>query len=183
MEHTIWRELFGPEIDEGRAFWRARKERLAASRALAWEEVPDDQALVRTQQPPERKLEPLSDEWFEDLDRSIDEITRLFEELCVAPPEPEDVDYIQRAEDGLTAIEEDLTNCFTNLETLKRQFRGSARSRNWSRSSSSSSSGDDLFKLFRPRSLDFGVKNRIKRRARGRLGCRKSTPLYQVPIR
>lgn len=164
MDHNIWRELFGPEIEEGRAFWRARKERLAALRALDWEEIPADQALVPSLQS-ERRFEPLSEEWFEDLDKSIDEITRLFEELRVAPPEPEDVDYIQQAEDGLTAIEKDLTKCFTNLEVLKRRFRGSG-----SRSSSSSSSGDDLFKQFRPRSLDFGGKGRVKSRARGSPG-------------
>lgn len=177
MEHTIWRDLFGPEIEEGKAVWRARKKRLAALRALGLEEAPANQALVPSLQS-ERRIEPLSDDWFEDLDESIDEITRLFEELRVAPSDSEDVDYIQQAVDGLTAVEKDLTNCFTNLEELRLGLRASG-----SRSSSSSSSGDDLFKLFRPRSLNFGVKNRVSRRVKSRTGYRKSIPFYMTPIR
>lgn len=99
----------------------------------------------------ERRLEPLSDEWFDDLDKSIDEISRLFEELRVAPPEPEDLDDIQHAEDSLAAIEQDLSSCFTRLETFKRRFRDS-RCRSWS--TRRSSNEDDIYKLFRPRSLD-----------------------------
>lgn len=122
---------------------------------------------------PERRLEPLSDEWFDDLDKSIEEISRLFEEMRVAPPEPEDVDYIHHAEDGLAAIEQDLTKCFTRVETLKRRLAGNRCRHNWS--GSSSSSDDVLFKLFRPRSMDLGVQGRI-RKSKSRMGHRKVMP-------
>lgn len=138
----------------------------------------DDHAVVPSQTSSERRLEPLSDEWFDDLDKSIDEITRLFEEMRMAPPEPEDVGYIQHAEDGLAAMEQDLTKCFTNLETLKRRLGGS-RCRNWS--ASRSSSDDDLFKLFRPRSLDPGPLNRITK-PKSRLGHRRSMPPISSPV-
>lgn len=132
-------------------------------------------AVVPSQIPSERKIEPLSDEWFEDLDKSIDEITRLFEEMRMAPPEPEDFDDIQHTEDGLAAIEQDLTNCFTSIESLKRRL-GSGRS-----PTSSSASGDDLFKQFRPRSLDLGPFNRI-RKTRNRVCQRKSMPSIRSPL-
>ncbi|KAI3395197.1 hypothetical protein diail_1691 [Diaporthe ilicicola] len=138
IEHPVWRQLFGFEIDEGKAFWRAKKEHLAKEWAAsrAWdcgEQVADvvgeegighakSQAVVPFQPPSERRIEPLSDEWFDDLDKSIDEISRLFEEMRVAPPEAEDVSYIQQAEHGLAAIEHDLTNCFTSLEILKQHY-------------------------------------------------------------
>lgn len=135
----------------------------------------DEKAVVPSQTPSERRFEPLSDEWFEDLDKSIDEITRLFEEMRMAPPDPEDVDDIQDAEDGLAAIEQDLTNCFTSLESLKRRL-GSGRS-----PKSSSASGDDLFKQFRPRSLDLSPFNRI-RKTRNRVCQRKSMPSIRSPL-
>lgn len=130
----------------------------------------DEKAAVPSQTPSERKIEPLSDEWFDDLDKSIDEITRLFEEMRVAPPDPEDFDHIQHAEDGLAAIEQDLTNCFTSLESLKLRLGGSP-----------CSSDNDLYKLFRPRSLDLGPFNRI-RKTRNRLGHRKSMPSISSPL-
>lgn len=124
MDHPVWRRLFGSE-------------RLA--------EV--------TGEAERRRLEPLSEEWFADLDKSIDEITRLFEEMRVTPPETEDLDYIDHASDGLAAIERDLSNCFTSLETLERRLGGSRR-----RSlSTRRSSGDDIYRLYRPRSLDAGL--------------------------
>lgn len=129
-----------------------------------------DRAAVPSQTPPERRIEPLSDEWFDDLDKSIDEITRLFEEMRMAPPEPEDFDHIQHAEDGLAAIEQDLTNCFTSLESLKLRLGGGR-----------CSSDDDLYKLFRPRSLDLGPSNRI-RKTRKRVGHRKSMPSISSPL-
>lgn len=138
----------------------------------------DDQAVVPSQKPAERRIEPLSDEWFADLDKSIDEITRLFEEMRVAPPEPEDVDYVQHAEDGLAAIEQDLTNCFTSLETLKRRLGGS---RCGKQPTSSGSSDIDLFKLFRPRSMELGTSNRI-RKPKTRVGHRKSMPSISSPL-
>ena len=146
----------------------------AADNGEEWYEKAGDRAAVPSQKPPERRIEPLSDEWFDDLDRSIDEITRLFEEMCVAPPEPGDISYIQQAEEGLAVMEEDLTKCFTNLETLRRHLGDSGR-----RSSSTNigSSDDDLYKLFRPRSVsvDQGGLKRI-RKTTGRLCHRKSMP-------
>lgn len=130
----------------------------------------DEKAAVPSQTPPERRIEPLSDEWFDDLDKSIDEITRLFEEMRVAPPEPEDFDHIQQAEDGLAAIEQDLTNCFTSLESLELRLGGGR-----------CSPDDDLYKLFRPRSLDLGPSNRI-RKTRNWMGHRKSMPSIRFPL-
>lgn len=189
MEHPVWRQLFGFEIDQGKAFWRARKEQLAKELAIlrtsdCRERVADnrkksygnsdDRAPVPSQKPPERRIEPLSDEWFDDLDKSIDEISRLFEEMRVAPPEAEDVDYIQEAEDGLAAMEQDLTKCFTDLETLKRRL-GDSGPRDSSKSTGSAD--DDVFKLFRPRSVsvDEGGLKRISKTKR-RVGHRKSMP-------
>lgn len=150
-------------------------------RALGREEehgLADDQAVIPSQVPSERRIEPLSDEWFEDLDKSIDEITRLFEEMRMAPPGPEDLDYVYHAEDGLAAIEHDLTNCFTSLEALKR-YLGGSRCRRWS--TSSGSSDNDLFKLFRPRSMDLGTPHRI-RKTKNRVGHRKLMPSISSPI-
>lgn len=134
--------------------------------------IPNDQAVAPSREPSERRIEPLSDEWFEDLDKSIDEITRLFEEMRVAPPEPEDAEHIQHAQDGLAAIEKDLTNCFTNLESLKRRFGGGGRRKS---SAFSSCPNDDLYRPFRPRSMDLGATKRI-RKTKSRPGHRKSLP-------
>lgn len=98
-------------------------------------------------------MEPLSDEWFKDLDKSIDEITRLFEELSVAPPEPEDIIYIRGTEDGLNAIQDGLVDCFTTLEDTKQRLRQCGRP---------DISDDDPFKAFRPRSLDLPPTERLK---------------------
>lgn len=98
-------------------------------------------------------MEPLSDEWFKDLDKSIDEITRLFEELSVAPPEPEDIIYIRGTEDGLNAIQDGLVDCFTTLEDTKQRLRQCGRP---------DISDDDPFNAFRPRSLDLPPTERLK---------------------
>ncbi|KUI69952.1 hypothetical protein VM1G_05351 [Cytospora mali] len=109
--------------------------------------------IARFQQPPERRMEPLSDEWFTDLDQSIDEITRLFEELRVAPPEPEEIVHIREAEDDLDAIQDDLMNCLTTLEDAKQRLR---------QCSGSDRSDDDPYKVLRPRSLDLRPSDRPK---------------------
>ncbi|KUI55683.1 hypothetical protein VP1G_02990 [Cytospora mali] len=109
--------------------------------------------IARFQQPPERRIEPLSDEWFTDLDQSIDEITRLFEELRVAPPEPEEIVHIREAEDDLDTIQDDLMNCLTTLEDAKQRLR---------QCSSSDRSNDDPYKILRPRSLDLRPSDRPK---------------------
>lgn len=130
----------------------------------------ESQVVVAIPQPSERRIEPLSDEWFDDLDKSIDEITRLFEEMRVAPPEPEDATYIQQAEDGLAAMEQDLTHCFSSLETLKRRLGNSGRRKG---TTSSDISDDDLYRPFRPRSLDLGALQRVKK-TKYRVDHRKS---------
>lgn len=92
-----------------------------------------------------RKLEPFSDEWFKDLDQSIDEITRLFEELRVTPPEAEETECIREAKNDLESIQHDLMNCLTSLEDAKLRL---------DQCSSSDRSDDDPYKPSRPRSLD-----------------------------
>lgn len=116
MDHPVWRRFFGSEIDEGKASWRARKERLAQITGEAEKER-------LTQGEAERGLEPLS----KLLDKMIDEITRLFAKMCIASPEPEDLDHIHHVEDGLAAIERDLSDCFTSLKTLKWWLGGRSR--------------------------------------------------------
>lgn len=103
----------------------------------------------------ERKMEPLSDEWFKDLDQSIDEITRLFEELRVAPPEPEGITYIREAENDLDAVQDDLMNCLTTLEDAKQRLR---------QCNSPDRSDDDPYKSLRPRSLDLQHSPMLKQR-------------------
>lgn len=98
-------------------------------------------------------MQPLSDEWFKDLDESIDEITRLFEELRVAPPEPEEIKYIREAENDLDAVQDDLMNCLTSLEDAKQRL---------GQCSSSGRSDDDPYQPLRPRSLDLQRSHTFK---------------------
>lgn len=99
-------------------------------------------------------MEPVSDEWFKDLDQSIDEITRLFEELKVAPPEPEETKYIRDAEHDLDAVQDELMSCLTSLEDAKQRLR---------QCSSPDRSDGDPYKSLRPRSLDLQRPHTFKR--------------------
>lgn len=66
-----------------------------------------------------RAIQPLSDEWFTDLDGSIDDITKTFEQLQVSqPPTQEDV-YIKQAEYSLAGIQKELMQCLAALQNAK----------------------------------------------------------------
>lgn len=118
---------------------------------------PDDNnsTIARSRQSPERRMEPLSEEWFKDLDQSIDEITRLFEELSVAPPEPKEAAHIREAEHDLDAIQDNLMDCLTTLEGAKLHLR---------QCSSPNDPADDPHRAFQPRTLDLQAPGGSRRR-------------------
>lgn len=128
----MWEEQFGPAILDGKHSWRAKKERLASEMATLCGEggtVEDYNMDVdepeTTTEPTERVIEPFSDEWFADLDESIDAITNIFDELRVSQPEPEVNGKIMDAERGLSGMQDELMDCLAVLQNAKHNLRGS----------------------------------------------------------
>lgn len=120
-------ELFGPQIVAGKLSWRAKKERLALEWAYSQGDAMDiDEPATPLRAlsalgPPERVFTPFSEEWFRDLDESIDTITKSFNELRMSQPnpEPEDRDDFIEAERGLAEIQNDLMGCLAALQKAK----------------------------------------------------------------
>lgn len=71
----------------------------------------------------EPNSQPLSDEWFTDLDESIDTITNTFHELRVSKSEPDDHDYVVDAERSIIDVQNELLDCLEALQKAKRRLR------------------------------------------------------------
>lgn len=130
-------EYFGPQICEGKLSWRAKKKDLALEVAFFQGdamEIDEPTTPVRadsTMNSTERIFEPFSDEWFADLDDSIDTITNTFNELRMSQsdPEPEDHDDIIDAECGLIDIQNELMDCLAALQSAKSGIKTTGDSR------------------------------------------------------
>lgn len=68
-----------------------------------------------------RVLQPLSDEWFADLDESINAVTNAFEEMRLARFEPEDRKDVMDAERVLSNAQDELVDCLAALQNAKRK--------------------------------------------------------------
>lgn len=71
----------------------------------------------------EPNIQALSDEWFADLDESIDTITNTFDELRVSKSAPEDHDYLIDAERNIIDVQNELLDCLEALQKAKRRLR------------------------------------------------------------
>lgn len=80
---------------------------------------------VEQMQQMQRATVPLSNEWFAELDESLDTITNTFEELRLSQPAPEDDPYIKDTEQGLADIQNELIDCLASLQNAKRNLRKS----------------------------------------------------------
>lgn len=69
----------------------------------------------------QRVLQPLSDEWFADLDESISAVTNAFEEMRLARPEPEVHNDVMDAERVLSDAQDGLVDCLAALQNAKRK--------------------------------------------------------------
>lgn len=78
----------------------------------------------------ERVDEVFSDEWFADLDESIDAIANAFEELRVSQPRLEVNDDVTDAGRCLSDIQDELMDCLAALQNTKRKLRKSEDFRN-----------------------------------------------------
>lgn len=72
----------------------------------------------------EYTLQPLSDEWFADLDESFNNIDKLLEELQREGPQslPQDYHHVLAVDQRLLNMQGDLTQCLTALQTRKRNL-------------------------------------------------------------
>lgn len=126
---------------EGKQSWNAKKKRLAEEMAALRGEDGTSQGDTMdidepdsTTGPTERVDVLFSDDWFADLDESIDAITKTFDELRVSQPEPEVNDDIMDAERGLSDIQNELMECLAALQNAKQKLRkseGGSDADNW----------------------------------------------------
>lgn len=115
--------------------------------------------------PTDAKLEPFSDAWFADLDESIDTITKLFEELQTSELTPEDQSYINEAEHGLCAVQDELMDCLTTLEKAKRRNRATCGDYEAHDRSSGSGDGGDHDRRSGPKPFFAKTPDRLGDRA------------------
>lgn len=69
----------------------------------------------------QRVLQPLSDEWFADLDESINAVTNAFEEMRLARHEPEVQNEVMDAERVLSGAQDELVDCLVALQNVKQK--------------------------------------------------------------